>query len=134
MEKLLLFHLSDTDSKKIARIAAQLKFCFETVEASDYSQPLGVLADSRRRTERCAGAPRLSEHPPADVSAKPIPKDSLLLFCGFSDKRMDRLLFALRSESVSVDFKAVLTPTNRTWDVRRLLLEMHREKAALPHG
>ena len=133
MEKLLLFHLSDTDSEKIARIAARLKFRLETVDASDYGRTLEALAAGRQRTAHTPKDAPAQEAPPAVGSAAPVPKDSLLLFCGFSDKRMDRLLFELRRENVSADFKAVLTPTNRTWNVPRLLLEMHREKAAFLH-
>ena len=43
---------------------------------------------------------------------------------------MDKLLLALRRDQVTIDYKAVLTPTNRKWNVMRLYLEMQAEKAA----
>ena len=51
--------------------------------------------------------------------------------CGLSNKRMDKLLFALRKAEVRVDYKAALTPTNQKWDVLHLLLEMHAERASI---
>lgn len=121
MEKLLLFHLSDDDGKKTERIAARLKISFACVAGSDYHQTLEALAAGRK-------------NPLAAPYTGPVPEESLLLMCGFSERRMDKLLFELRKEGVSVDFKAVLTPTNRTWTVTQLLLEMHREKAAYLRG
>lgn len=117
MEKLLLFHLSEDDGKKIERITARLKMSFECVAGSDYNQFLGDLAAGRNNS---LSAPYTGE----------IPEESLLLMCGFSERRMDKLLFELRKESVAVDFKAVLTPANQKWTVTQLLLEMHRERAA----
>ena len=64
-----------------------------------------------------------------DVSANP--EASLLLFCGLREKRLDKLLFELRREEVTVEYKAILTPVNRTWTLRHLYLEMQREKAAI---
>ena len=37
----------------------------------------------------------------------------------------------LRREEVTVEYKAILTPVNRTWTLRHLYLEMQREKAAI---
>ena len=56
---------------------------------------------------------------------------SLLLLCGLREKRLDKLLFELRREEAVVEYKAVLTPVNRTWTLRHLYLEMQREKAAI---
>jgi hypothetical protein len=43
---------------------------------------------------------------------------------------MDKLLASLRRDQVVIDYKAVLTPTNRKWNVMRMYLEMQAEKAA----
>jgi hypothetical protein len=48
--------------------------------------------------------------------------------CGFSEKEMDKLLAALKKAQVPIDYKAILTPTNRRWNVLRLLLELGVEK------
>ena len=43
---------------------------------------------------------------------------------------MDKLLASLRRDQVVIDYKAVLTPTNRKWNVMRMYLEMRAEKTA----
>lgn len=117
MEKLLLFHLTDTEAKKIKQAARNLKIRCESIETAAYSQPLEALVSGKPSP---LAAPFTGEVPP----------ESLLLMCGLSDKRIDALLLALRKAGVQVDYKAVLTPTNRKWNVLRLLLEMRAEKAA----
>lgn len=117
MEKLLLFHLNDTEQKKLKQVARNLKIRCEQIEATDYSQPLEALVSGKKNP---LTAPFTGE----------VPEESLLLLCDFSDKRMDALLLALRKAGAQIDYKAVLTPTNRKWNVLRLMLEMRAEKAA----
>lgn len=57
------------------------------------------------------------------------PKESLLVMCDFTEENMNKLLAALRKKKVRIDYKAVLTPTNRTWDVLHVYFEMAKEKA-----
>lgn len=59
------------------------------------------------------------------------PTESLLLMADFSHAQMNRLLDALRAAQAAVDFKAVLTPTNRDWTVADLMKELARERAAM---
>ena len=58
----------------------------------------------------------------------PLPKGSLLLFCDIEDIKLDKILAALRKNQVMVTYKAILTPTNKKWNVLRLFVEMEREK------
>ena len=117
MEKLLVFHLDDTEYKKLEQIARNLKIRCERVADSAYNQPLESLVSGK--------AIPLT----ANYSGK-VPSERLLLMCDFSDKRMDKLLFELRKAGVAIDFKAVLTPTNKKWTVLQLLFEMQKERAA----
>lgn len=117
MEKLLIFHLDDTEYKKLEPIVRRLKIQYRQVAVSEYNQTLEALA---------AGRP----NPLTPAFTGKLPPESLLLMCGFSDKRMDRLLSELRKAGIAIDFKAVLTPTNQKWIVPKLLLEMHKERAA----
>lgn len=55
-------------------------------------------------------------------------KESLVIFCDVTDKHMDKLLFEMRQKSFDVSFKAVLTDTNKKWNVKQMLVEMRREK------
>ena len=60
-----------------------------------------------------------------------IPDESLMLFCGISDKKLDKILFKLRNnKDIQVTYKAVLTPSNSGWTARKLFLELAKEQAA----
>lgn len=117
MEKLLLFHVNDTDLAKIKQVAGNLKIHYDLVDTTHYTQSLESLA---------AGP----LHPPVTPFMGDVPAESLLLMCDFTDKRMNKLLLALRKQKVQVDYKAALTQTNKKWNVLRMLLEMKSEKAA----
>ncbi len=115
MEKLLVFGVNDTDYQKIRSIASRMRLGCERVLPDAYGCTLGQILD---------GA----------VSASPVThtfSESLLVMCDLSGKRIDKLLFELRHGNVTVDYKAILTPTNRNWTVPQVFFEMHKEKTAL---
>ena len=49
--------------------------------------------------------------------------------CDVTEKQMNRLLMELRRREIRIDYKAVLTDTNRNWNVGQMYLEMARERA-----
>lgn len=117
MEKILAFHFDETKQRQLKQITGALKMRCEFIPDSQFMQPLESLIS-------------------CDISSAAasyqgdVPEQCLLLMCDFSDKRMDRLLLALKKQQVQIDYKAVLTPTNKKWNVLRLMLEMQAEKAA----
>ena len=117
MEKLFIFHMEDAELKKLKQIAGVLKIRTQTIDTADYLQTLGDLVSGKK-------------NPLVSPYEGEIPEESLLLLCDFEDGRMDKLLLALRRKQVRVDYKAILTPTNRSWNALRLMLEMKAEKAA----
>lgn len=117
MEKILVFHLDDIEYQKLEQVAHNLKINCVKISDSAYHQPLEALVSGN-----------LS--PLAAPFAGEIPPESLLLMCDFTEQRMDQLLLALRNTGIQTDYKAILTPTNKKWNVLRLLLEMRIEKAA----
>lgn len=117
MEKLLAFHFDETELFQLRQLAAAHKIRLEAVETIDYKQNLEALASGRK-------------NPLTDPFTGEVPEENLLLLCDFSEKRLDRLLLSLRKSPVQIDFKAVLTPSNKHWNVLRLLLELKAEKAA----
>lgn len=58
----------------------------------------------------------------------------MLLFCDVTEKHLDKFLFELRNKQSSIDYKAVLTPTNRMWNVRRLSAHMAMERMSHERG
>ena len=117
MEKLFAFHFNDDEQRKLRQIAATLKIRCVFIEESQFLQPIENLI---------SGQPS----PLAPPFTGEVPPENLLLLCDFTDKRMDKLLLALRKSTLTVDYKAVLTPTNQKWNVLRLMMEMRAEKAA----
>lgn len=121
MEKLLLFGLDQTEFYKIKQIASRIKLSCEQITPAQYGLTLGEIALGSKISS-------------TQTSAFPaIPAESLLVMCGLSDKRMDKLLFELRRADVKLDYKAVLTQTNSTWTLPRLMTEMQKEKAFYTH-
>ena len=117
MEKLLIFHLDDTEYQKLNQIAHSLKIICEKIPDTSYNQTIEALASGKIS-------------PLVAPATGKVPTESLLLMCNLTDKRMDKLLAELRAKNVRIDYKAILTPTNKKWTVFQLLLEMYREKAA----
>lgn len=115
MEKILLFHGDAETERKVRNVANRMKINMTSISDPDPDSLLEDLAQNRTVLQ----------------AASADPEASLLLFCGLREKRLDKLLFELRREEVTVEYKAVLTQINRTWTLRRLYLEMQREKAAI---
>ena len=115
MEKILLFHGDAETERKVRNVASRLKINMTSMSNPDPDSILEDLAQGRAVSQ----------------DASPGLEASLLLLCGLREKRLDKLLFELRREEVAVDYKAVLTPTNSTWTLQHLYLELEREKAAI---
>lgn len=117
MEKLLVFHLDDNNLKKLKQVTGTLKIRVEEVPSSDYLKPLEMIVNK-------------TASPLIQPFSGDVPSESLIVFCDFTEKKMDKLLAALRRDQISIDYKAVLTPTNKKWNVMRMYLEMQAEKSA----
>lgn len=117
MEKILAFHLEEKELYKLKQAAAVLKMKVIPVADTEYTQNLEDLTSG-------------SKNPSADAFSGEVPPESLLVLCGFTDQRMDKLLLTLRRKQIQVDYKATLTPTNRKWNALRMFVEMRAEKAA----
>lgn len=57
-------------------------------------------------------------------------KEPVMVLCHVPPERLDQVLAALRREGFSC-LKAVLTPTNAGWSLRRLYEELVRERAQM---
>ena len=117
MEKLLVFHLDDNNLKKLKQVTGALKIRVEEVPSSDYLKPLEMIVNK-------------TVSPLIQPFSGDVPSESLIVFCDFTEKKMDKLLNSLRRDQIAIDYKAVLTPTNKKWNVMRMYLEMQAEKSA----
>ncbi len=114
MAKVLLFQCPEAAA--IRQLLVPMKIKATEVEPDCFHQTLGELAKERFLPRR-------------ESASLGIPGESLLVMCDFTEKQMNRLLMELRSRGIRVEFKAILTPTNQSWPVRRMYLEMARERA-----
>lgn len=117
MEKLLVFHLSEQELYKLKKITGVQKIRTVLIADTDYRQTLDTLVSGQKN-------PMIL--PYTDF----VPDESMIVLCDFTEQRMDKLLLSIRKSRIKIDYKAVLTPTNRTWNVLRLFLEMQTEKKA----
>ena len=113
-EMILAFGFDEPQKSALRRALAPLKAMIKAVPVTDYLQPAG----------RLAGDKTLPEGPAYDG---PELEQPLLLLSGVTGPRMNQLLTALFKAGVSVDLKAVLTPTNRTWTIPQLYAEISEE-------
>lgn len=111
-------------AEKLTRVrfaCMRLSLMVQTVAPADLCQPLGAL---------CGLAPR---QPALDAPAEPFTGE-MLLMANLNRTQAERLLAALKQSRVNIPLKAVLTPTNATWDCLRLYTELTAERNALEHG
>lgn len=118
MEKILLFQVETKAAEEIKKLASPLGIKVLSVSAELYGESLGKIAENRARAQ-------------AGSKNSIILPQSLMLFCGVTEKHLDKMLALLKREQIAVDYKAVLTPTNQNWTIQKLYLEMIKERAAI---
>ncbi len=112
MNKILGYHIENKE--EILKIIAPLKIKLVTIESKDLTKNLGSLIGTLEDdAEEYQGIP---------------PKESFLIFCGVSEKHLNKVLSSLREKQIKIDFKAILTPTNEKWPMLDLLIELERER------
>lgn len=116
-ETILLFNLADKQTRRKVELALfPLKLRLRYIPKDQYSQPLGALAG-------------LGDVPPCEAcyEGEELP-DTMLVFAGLSDARLNQVLLALRrSKSGTFPYKAILTPTNQFWTAPECFAEIARE-------
>lgn len=118
MEKLLLIHSTKEIQLQVKNVASRLKLALDIIPEEYCGCRLQELA---------AGKYAQAD---ASVSVAQTPP-SLLILCGLRDKRLDKVLFELRRADILVDYKAILTPSNKEWTVPELMKELQRERQAM---
>ena len=113
LEKILLYNVKNP--QHIIKAASNMRIISGFINESDTDRTLAEIATDVRGIS-------LSD---AEKYQPQENKESLVIFC---DKHMDKLLFEMRQKSFDVSFKAVLTDTNKKWNVKQMLVEMRREK------
>lgn len=116
MEKLLLYNVRNP--QEIIKMAFNMRIACGFINESDADRTLAELVSDVRGISLLDEA----EYYSSDN------KESLIVFCDVTDKHMDKLLFEIRQKNLDITFKAVLTETNKKWNIRQMLVEMRRER------
>ncbi|MGN0350590.1 MAG: DUF3783 domain-containing protein [Roseburia sp.] len=113
MEKILLFQCEQAEQMK--QIAANVRVKTEVVEKEFFRETIAALATGKTKE-------------PGEIFEGTPPEGSMMVFCNVTEKHLDRILAELKKKEISLTYKAVMTPTNKTWSVLRLYLELERER------
>lgn len=120
-ETVLLYNFTDKKrALKVKQALLPLGIKLKPVQKEDYLKPLEALIN--RGAEEAEGALQAKAYDGPGFT------DEMLLMAGFTSGRIDILIQALRKWGVGkVNYKAVLTDTNRYWDSLKLYDEIRKE-------
>ena len=115
MEKILAIACSDVQIEILKKITGDMKIRLQRVPEKDTDHTLEEILNSGS-DEKVSGE---------EVSDG---ENSLVIFCDLTEKHLDHVLARLREKQAGLCYKAVLTPTNRTWNLQKLYINMEMEK------
>lgn len=120
-ETVLLIHFEDEKQlREIKLILFTMKVRMKTVDKKDYLQSVGYLAGVREM-----------EASQEIYEGEELEKE-MMVFAGVPDRKLDQILFLIRKSGTKrVDYKAVLTDTNKEWNVLKLYEELAEEHAQM---
>lgn len=134
MEKILLFGTKPADTLLVKKLADNMRIAVQKVPVSLYDCTIeqllavkgaGIMGGAQNKVQNFA-----VDTVQVELKSEP----GMLLFCDVTEKHLDKFLFELRNKQSRIDYKAVLTPTNRTWNVRRLYAHMAMERMSHERG
>ena len=134
MEKILLFGTKPADTLLVKKLADNMRISVQEVPVSLYDCTIeqilavkgaGIMGGAQNKVQNFA-----VDTVQVELKSEP----GMLLFCDVTEKHLDKFLFELRNKQSRIDYKAVLTPTNRTWNVRRLYAHMAMERMSHERG
>ena len=113
----LLYNFTGTPKgRKIKFVLIRMGIRIKNIEVKDYLQPIGALA----------GIPGTEADKP-DYNGEGF-TDEMLVMNNFTEKLLDEMLLRFGRESIPrIELKAVITPSNRTWNSLELYSEIKKE-------
>lgn len=113
--QVVLFHVPPKTEKQVAQLLWPYDISVRTVSREQYTTPLGVLLGLRKAGRML---PSLGFE-----FAEP-----MLLMHGLPDDMVDAVLAQLKAAKISIDLKAITTPTNLEWNAMQMYAELRRER------
>ena len=121
-EKVLLYQFDDAKLQSIREVLRKLQIKSECLPEDAWRQKVGYLLGIRG-----FAAAGKSDEPEEFVFPHEV-----LVFFNIKNKRLDQVLAAFREAGIPhIKFKAVVTPFNTLWNLRRLCESMQKEHAAM---
>lgn len=107
MKELVLLYNFSGDRLKTLRLALMSqKMMSKVVSVDDYKKPLGVIAKINKEQE--------TEETLDDIENF---SDEMIVMSGFTSDRINALISTLRKHKIGrINLKAVITPTNISWN------------------
>ena len=115
MEKILAIACSEAQIEILKKVTGDMKIRLQRVPEKDTDHTLEEILNSGS-DEKVSGE---------EVSDG---ENSLVIFCDLTEKHLDHVLARLREKKAGLCYKAVLTPTNRKWNLQKLYINMEMEK------
>ena len=124
-EKVLLYNFTDDEAvNKIKSICRKMNIENQIVPFENWNHKIGFLLGRR-------GFLPAKENGEDTFSFS----DEVLIFAQLNDKRLDKFLSGMKLENVPmIKYKAVVTPFNIMWSLRRLCETMQKEHGAVREG
>ena len=122
-ETVLLYNFNGERKKELTKALLPLGFRLKAVAKEDYLKPVGFLAGLKDMEDN------------GSVYEGEEFQDEMMLMAGFTSARIDTLIGALRKNGVGrINYKAVLTETNKNWDSVSLFQELKKEHEYMTGG
>ena len=118
--QILLYNIQDPKHRqKLKALVLRLKIRIRIVDKEQYANPIGSLCGMDLKTDDLS-------HRPQDSNTSDF-TDEMLIFAFFSDALLNQFLAGLRKSGLQIPLKAILTPTNCTWNSYMLHQEISAE-------
>lgn len=118
-ESILFFSNDKILEERLRKALRPFRVELTPIPIASYNQPLGVLAGLQKPI------PLLAPYQDGPLDS------TMLVFSGISNTKLDKLLQAFRAKGLNIPYKAMLTPTNRSWTPARCFAEIKREHQLL---
>jgi len=131
----MLYHLGNQDpyGHEIRQALRKLDISIRTLHEEDLERSVGSLCGPESGAGNLCGPESPVTSGPltpscTDLSGRsPAPDFPFLLMAFFPEDLLDQLLHAMKEASIQIPYKAVLTKTNRTYRLRKLMEEVKSE-------
>ncbi len=120
-EKVLLYNFTDKSYlENVCKVFASLHIKTVILKETDFCQKIGYLLNLTGFTET-----QNTIEDDFDFNYE------VLIFYNIKNKRLDDVLSKLKNADIIIPYKAVVTPLNRFWSLKRLCFNMQKEHSAL---